>query len=86
MSPTESPFFNLPQATLAGGANGASYFGAPKQHSLSTNWKNIEAQDMNRQSLFDLLAGTIPVIRQKDFLSQQECEEMVMILKSHDIV
>lgn len=87
MSPTESRFFNLPQATLAGGAaNGQSFFGSPKQHALQTNWKTFEPQDMNRQSLFDVFAGTIPVIRQKDVLSQEECQKMVKILESHDIV
>lgn len=86
MLPIKTHFFNLPQATLTKDMAGSSYFGAPKQHNLTTNWKTLEVQAMNKQSLFDVFAGTIPVIRQKDFLSKEECEKMVKVLKTHDIV
>ena len=86
MSPIKTPFFNLPQATLNKDMTGSSYFGAPKQHSLTTNWKTLEVQPMNKKSLFDVFAGTVPVVRQKDFLSNEECKRMVEVLKTHDIV
>ncbi|KAI9168049.1 Leucinostatins biosynthesis cluster protein S [Paramyrothecium foliicola] len=85
MPPTESPFFNLPQATLAGDKNEPSFFSPPATHDLKTNWKTFEAQDMNKRSLFDVFTGSIPAIRQKEFLSQEECKMMAEVFRTHDI-
>jgi hypothetical protein len=79
-------FFNLPQATLLNGLREKSFFEPPQKHAFETNWKTFEEQQMSRQSLFDVFAGTIPAIRQKAFLSREECAKMVKVLESHDIV
>lgn len=80
-------FFNLPDATLGNGHGEKTPFVATAaQYNVSTHWRTTEVQSLNKKSLFDCFAGTIPVIRQKDFLSQDECAKMVEVLKSHKIV
>ncbi|KAK9418508.1 putative Prolyl 4-hydroxylase alpha subunit Fe(2+) 2OG dioxygenase domain-containing protein [Seiridium unicorne] len=79
-------FFNLPAASLVNGHGEKSYFGPARKHAFETNWKTVEEQEMSKQSLFDVFSGSIPVIRQKKFLSQEECEKMVGVLKSHEIL
>jgi hypothetical protein len=80
-------FFNLPGATLLNGVHiEKTFFGAPQKHTFETNWRAFEEQEISKQSLLDVFAGTVPVIRQKEFLSQEECAKMVRVLESHKIV
>jgi hypothetical protein len=79
-------FFNLPAATLLDGHGEKSFLESPQKHALETNWKTFVEQDMSKQSLFDVFAGTTPAIRQKNFLSQEECRQMTRVLESHKIV
>ncbi|KAF3019266.1 hypothetical protein E8E14_005885 [Neopestalotiopsis sp. 37M] len=78
-------FFNLPAATLLNGHGEKSFLESPKKHALETNWKTFAEEGMSKQSLFDVFAGTTPAIRQKNFLSQEECQQMTRVLESHKI-
>ncbi|KAI0419641.1 hypothetical protein F5X98DRAFT_384407 [Xylaria grammica] len=78
-------FFNLPEATLLGAQEDGTFFGPRQKHSFDTHWSTLQEQAMSKESLFDLFAGKIPVIRQPSFLSPEECTKMVEILKSHKI-
>ncbi|KAI1852969.1 hypothetical protein JX265_012858 [Neoarthrinium moseri] len=78
-------FFNLPQAASFNGNEETAFFGAPRKYTRETNWKTFKEQSMSKQSLLDVFAGTIPVLRQKEFLSRQECARMVDVLESHKI-
>lgn len=78
--------FNLPEATLLNGCEENKVFGEPVKHNIQTNWKTVEEQELTRESILYILSGTVPVIRQKGFLSQEECSKMVDVLKSHKIV
>ncbi|KAH9907585.1 hypothetical protein F4778DRAFT_546752 [Xylariomycetidae sp. FL2044] len=79
-------FFNLPQATLLeGGKTQHCYLEASRQYSIRTNWYTCDEQPMGAKSLHDLFSGTLPVIRQQRFLSEEECEKMVEVLLAHKI-
>lgn len=79
-------FFNLPEATILKQQEDKAYWGPIQKHNFETRWATIHEQDLNRQSLFDVFAGTLPAIRQKEFLTQEECAKMVEVLKTHQIV
>ncbi|KAI0538362.1 hypothetical protein GGR58DRAFT_513067 [Xylaria digitata] len=78
-------FFNLPEATLLGAHEDKTFFGPRQTHTFETHWTTFQEQKMSKQSLFDLFAGNIPVIRQEEFLSLEECAKMVEVLKDHKI-
>lgn len=78
-------FFNLPSATLNGDGE-KLLLKTSQAHALGSTWKTFKEQEMNKQSLLDIFSGTVPVIRQKEFLTQAECEKMIEVLKSHKIV
>lgn len=80
-------FFNLPEATLRE-TDGVKHrsLAACGQHSVGSNWYTCEEQSMNKQSLIDVFAGTAPVIRESQFLSQEECAKMVKVLTAHKLV
>ncbi|KAI1858178.1 hypothetical protein JX265_010846 [Neoarthrinium moseri] len=85
MAATTAPlFFNLAGET-ASKANETSFFGAPKKHSLETNWATMADQPMTSQSVLSLFANQIPLVREKKFLSTEECQMMYDIIKTHEL-
>ncbi|RYP72515.1 hypothetical protein DL771_004155 [Monosporascus sp. 5C6A] len=77
--------FNLGKGNLTNGHRENTFFEPSQKRTLQTNWKTFEEQGLNKQSISDVFAGSIPAIRQKEFLSQEECWKMVEVLKSHKI-
>lgn len=78
-------FFNLPSATAASDLHG-HYFGLSPKQNVQTNWHTFEDQPMSLESLIDVFANRIPVFRVPGWLSPEECERMMQIMKTHDIV
>lgn len=79
-------FFNLTEATILEGEGHRAFFKPTLSHSLETNWKSFQEPEPSRQTILDLFAGSIPAIRQKEFLSPDECSKMIDVLKSHKVV
>lgn len=50
------------------------------------NWTTFETRSMSRQNFQDLLQNRIPDVRVRRFLSADECESLVKIIKTHQIV
>jgi hypothetical protein len=78
-------FFNLPDAIIPNGKqkNGDQ---SQQKSTFETNWMTIQEQEMNKESLLNVFRGKVPVIKQKEFLSQEECANMLKVLQSHTIV
>lgn len=77
-------FFNLPQVAAPDTNN--AFFGTPQKHAIHTNWYTFEDQPLSLQSLIDVLADRLPVVREKGFLTPDEREKMLEVVKTHDIV
>ncbi|KAK8066213.1 signal transduction protein [Apiospora hydei] len=52
---------------------------------VKTNWSTFEDQQMNGHTVSQLLSNQIPVVRAKGFLTLEECEKMLAILKTHEM-
>jgi hypothetical protein len=81
----QKTFFNLPSAGTASHAN-EHIFGLSEKHNVQTNWRTFEDQPLSMGSLIDVFAGRIPVVRVPDFLTQDEREKMLEIVKEHQLV
>ncbi|KAI8627985.1 hypothetical protein F5Y19DRAFT_476781 [Xylariaceae sp. FL1651] len=79
-------FFNLPDTTSVGGDMAQGHFlETSYPHRTKTNWRTPDEQVMNRQSILDVFYGSIPVIRQSEFLSQSDCAKMADLIKTHKV-
>lgn len=76
-------FFNLP--AQGSSMNDADYFGASPQHSLQTNWRTFHDQPVTADSVLDLFANRVPVLREKGLLSVEECAKMLQIVGTHKL-
>ncbi len=79
-------FFNLPEAIIHSQEQSTVFFENPQKTTFETKWTTFQEQGMNKKSLYGVFAGTIPVIRQKQFLSPEECTKMLKVLNSHTVV
>ncbi|KAK7966862.1 uncharacterized protein PG986_001139 [Apiospora aurea] len=59
---------------------------AKREYSVKTNWSTFVDQQMTGHTASQLLSNQIPVVRAKGFLTPEECEKMLAILKTHEIV
>jgi hypothetical protein len=50
-----------------------------------SNWSTIDTQLLSRESLHDLLQNKVPDVRVPSFLSGDECQSLVKIIKTHQI-
>jgi hypothetical protein len=85
MASVQKLFFNLPQQTDLG-TNEKSLFASASKHSLDTNWKTFRDQAIEKSSLVDLFANRIPVVRVPGVLNASECEQMLRIVETHELV
>lgn len=88
MAPASPSFFNIPadqQGTL-GVRDEVRVLGPRQDHVLHTHWKTLEDRPLSNASLMDVFANGIPLVRQKAFLSVEECTSMLNILKTHQVV
>ncbi|KAK6511886.1 hypothetical protein TWF481_000790 [Arthrobotrys musiformis] len=76
-------FFNLPQRN--GTVDEKSYFGPVALQTVPTNWRTFEDQPLTKSNIIDLFANRIPVVRQKNFLNQDELNKMLEIVKAHEL-
>jgi hypothetical protein len=81
---TTQTFFNLPQAAVPDTQQ--AYFGTPQKHTIQTNWYTFEDQPLSLQTFTDVLADRIPVVREKGFLTPDERQRMLEVVKTHNIV
>lgn len=81
-----SSFFNLPVTLDADGLREERVLGSREDHTLHTHWRSLEDHSLSKSSLLDGFANNIPLIREKDFLSDEECNAMLEILQTHKIV
>ncbi|KAF3764030.1 hypothetical protein M406DRAFT_280107 [Cryphonectria parasitica EP155] len=82
-------FFNLPAVLDANHANGSHVervLGPRQNHVLHTHWRTLDDQSMSSSALMDAFANDIPLVRQRGFLTPEECEKMLDIVKTHKIV
>jgi hypothetical protein len=77
-------FFNLPQEASLD--RQAAFFGKPEKHTVETNWHTFADQPLNSRSFVDVLANKTPVVREKAFLTQDECDKMLKIVQTHSLV
>ncbi|KAK7911859.1 signal transduction protein [Apiospora marii] len=82
MATAAQTFFNLP---AQGSMNDADFFGSPPQHSLQTNWRTFHDQPVTADSVIDLFANRVPVLREKGLLSAEECDKMLQIVNTHEL-
>lgn len=85
MASVQKLFFNLPQQKDVG-TNEKAFFATDSKHSLDTNWKTFRDQTVNKSTLTDLFANRIPVVRVPEVLSPSECEKMLRIVETHELV
>ncbi|KAI1106531.1 hypothetical protein F4804DRAFT_300304 [Jackrogersella minutella] len=52
---------------------------------VNSNWSTLEDQPLTYRSVKNLLENTIPTIRQRNFLSNDECKKLVEIIKDHGV-
>ncbi|KJZ71686.1 hypothetical protein HIM_08924 [Hirsutella minnesotensis 3608] len=82
-------YFNLPEAlpeaAIPERKNSVHPYNGPQKSTIETNWTTFQEQEMNRQAVYGVFAGQIPVIRQKEFLSLEECNQLLEVLRSHTI-
>lgn len=81
----QKTFFNLPSAGAASHAD-EHIFGLSEKHNVQTNWRTFEDQSLSLGSLIDVFAGRIPVVRVPGFLTPNEREKMLQIVKEHQLV
>lgn len=51
-----------------------------------TNWHTAKTLPLSRLNLRDLFQNRIPDVRVRNFLSADECQSLVNIIKTHQIV
>ncbi|GAD98458.1 hypothetical protein SNOG_14103 [Paecilomyces variotii No. 5] len=56
------------------------------EESNEPNWTTFETRSISRQNFQDLLQNRIPDVRVRRFLSADECQSLVKIIKTHEIV
>jgi hypothetical protein len=79
-------FYNLPLNAAAPATTESFFQGKARQYDIQTNWSTFEDQEMTKNAMMSLFANEIPVVRQKHFLSPDECETLLEILKTHQMV
>lgn len=83
MAPGATTFFNLPSRDAS--KIEKAFFDPPHKHNIQTNWKTFEDQPMTTTSVMDVFANRTPVVREQGFLTPQECERMLQIVKTHEL-
>ncbi|KAI9686196.1 MAG: hypothetical protein M1822_003851 [Bathelium mastoideum] len=78
-------FFNLPSARAAPDLREKPIFDDVPKSNISTSWRTFEDQRISSQSLIDVFANRIPVVRVKNFLSKEERDRMLEIVSTHNI-
>ncbi len=53
---------------------------------VNSNWTTLEDQPLTGGSVKDLIENTIPSIRRRNFLSKNECSQLVGLIQQHQIV
>lgn len=81
-----SSFFNLPVTLEANGSREERVLGVRQDHSLHTHWRSLEDHSLSKSSLLDAFANNIPLVRERAFLTDEECNAMLDILQTHKIV
>ncbi|OTB12663.1 hypothetical protein K445DRAFT_76877 [Daldinia sp. EC12] len=76
-------FYNLPLDVASLAITKSFFANNPRKHGIQTNWITFEDQGMTSDTMMDLFANRIPVVRQHGFLSSVECERMLEVLKTH---
>lgn len=81
-----SSFFNLPVTLEVNGSREERILGMRQDHTLHTHWRSLEDNPLSKTTLLDAFANNIPLVRERDFLSEDECNSMLDILQGHKIV
>lgn len=81
-----SSFFNLPVTLEANGSREERLLGMRQDHTFHTHWRSLEDHCLSKSSLLDAFANNIPLVREREFLSEKECSAMLDILQTHKIV
>lgn len=78
---------NLPSATGLAKASSDTVHQMPDSSFIrvTSNWRTLEDQPLTRASIRDLFENTIPTIRHEKFLSKEECQKSVEVIKTHQI-
>ncbi|KAI1802051.1 hypothetical protein F4811DRAFT_531399 [Daldinia bambusicola] len=76
-------FYNLPLDAASPAITKSFFVNMPRKHGIQTNWTTFEDEKMTVNAMMDLFANKIPVVRQQGFLSSEECERMLEVLKTH---
>jgi hypothetical protein len=79
-------FFNLPAANAVNNVHQKELFGNPFTRDIPTNWSTFTDQKLTSRSLIDVFANRTPVVRVKGFLDPEECQRMLQVVRTHDIV
>jgi hypothetical protein len=79
-------FFNLSSVKAASTFDKNALFGPSTAGNVPTNWKTFEDQDLSARSLIDVFANRAPVIRVKEFLTADERERMLQVVRTHKLV
>lgn len=58
----------------------------PRNVQVLSNWHTLDDQSLSMQSIKQLLSNSIPTIRRRNFLSEDECQRLVEIIQTHEIV
>lgn len=77
-------FFNLPQRKDT--TEEKSHFGPTIMQTMQTHWRTLKDQPLTSDTIIDLLANRIPVIRQESFFTPEELSKMLAIVRTHEIV
>jgi hypothetical protein len=79
-------FFNLGSFQAETQFDTNALFGPSTAKNVATNWKTFEDQPISPRSLMDVFANRTPVVRVKEFLTQDECERMLQVVRTHKLV
>ncbi|KAG8161537.1 hypothetical protein KVR01_008524 [Diaporthe batatas] len=85
LAKSSSSFFNLPVALDTNGSREERILGMRQDHTIHTHWKSLDDHSLSKPSLLDLFANNIPLVRERNFLSDEECNAMHEILLTHKI-
>ncbi|KAI0974374.1 hypothetical protein F4678DRAFT_458341 [Xylaria arbuscula] len=85
MTDEKQIFWNLPAKPALDPAISNLPVFEKKLYNIQTNWSTFREAAVTSESVLQLLQNQIPVIREKEFLTQDECQRLLEITKSHKI-
>ncbi|KAI0502804.1 hypothetical protein F5B22DRAFT_640628 [Xylaria bambusicola] len=78
-------FYNLPDEAALDMADSSLLPLKDNVQSVHTNWFTFGEETLSSESIQRLLENRIPVVREKQFLTAEECRKLLEITKTHEI-